>query len=95
MKGCKKCVQHGPGGFSRLLTLNIKKMKIELATESTMISDTTASEVMEQPVVVENYGGGDGVSIVGWDGDSVYMSYRQVNEVCAVMKKYAAKKKKK
>lgn len=70
-------------------------MKIELATESTMISDTNSPDVMEQPVVVENYEGGDGVSIVGYDGDSVYMSYRQVNEVCAVMKKYATGTKKK
>jgi hypothetical protein len=70
-------------------------MKIELATESTMISDTDSLDVMEQPVIVENYQGGDGVSIVGWDGHSVYMSHRQVNEVCAVMKKYAAKNKKK
>jgi hypothetical protein len=68
-------------------------MKIELATESTMISDTHADDLMEQPVIVENYDGG--ISIRGYDGDSVYMSYSQIDEVCAVMKKYAAKKKKK
>lgn len=68
-------------------------MKIELATESTMISDTTSPDIMEQPVVVEDYEGG--ISITGHDGDSVYMSDRMVNEVCAVMKKYATEKKKK
>jgi hypothetical protein len=29
-------------------------MKIELATESTMISDTDSLDVMEQPVIVED-----------------------------------------
>lgn len=70
-------------------------MKIELATESTMVSDTNSPDVMEQPVIVENYSNSSGLSLRGWDGDSVYMSYDMVNEVCAVMKKYATQKKKK
>lgn len=67
----------------------------ELATNSTMVSDTDSPDILEQPVIVEDYEGGDGLSLLGWDGQSVYMSYRQVNEVCRVMKAYASKKKKK
>lgn len=68
-------------------------MKIKLHKESTMISDTTANDVPEQSVVIESYE--DGVSLTGWDGDSVYMSNRMVKEVCAVMTEYASTKKKK
>lgn len=69
-------------------------MKIKLAKESTMVSDTNHdNEPMEQPVVVEQYD--DGISITGWDSDSVYMSHRMVKEVVSVMTEYAKPKKKK
>lgn len=70
-------------------------MKINLASQSTMVSDSEATEVMEQPVIIENYSGGEGLSIVGHNGHSVYMSYRMVKEVTKVMLEYSKPKKKK
>lgn len=70
-------------------------MKVNLATTSTMISDTDAPDVPEQPVIVEDYEGSGGLSLIGWDGETVFMSYRMVKEVCKQMIEYAKPKKKK
>lgn len=71
-------------------------MILKLATESTMVSDTDpGNDASEQPVIIENYANGEGVSIVGYDGDSVYIPYRLVKEVCKQMLEYAKPKKKK
>lgn len=70
-------------------------MKINLASEATMISDTNTEEVPEQPIIVEDYEGSGGISLRGWDGESVYMPYRMVKEVCKQMLEYANPKKKK
>lgn len=70
-------------------------MIINLAVESTLVSDTTAPDVPEQPIVVEDYKGSEGLSIVSWDGNTVYVPYRMVKEVCKVMTQYAKPKPKK
>lgn len=66
----------------------------KLATESQMISDTESPDVPEQPVIVENYEGGEGISLTGWGGDSVYIPYRMVKEVTKVMLEFSKPKKK-
>lgn len=70
-------------------------MTKNLSSEATMISDTNATDIMEQPVIVEDYDGSDGISILGHDGQSVFMPYRMVKEVCKQMLEYAKPKKKK
>lgn len=69
-------------------------MIINLATEATMISDTEYPDVQEQPVIVENHSNGEGISIVGHDGDNVFIPYRMVKEVTKVMNAFATTKKK-
>lgn len=70
-------------------------MKIELPKESVLINDNTATDMPEMPVVISNYSSGEGILLTGVDGESVYMSYRQVKEVCRQMLEYTKPKKKK
>lgn len=53
-------------------------MTKNLSAEATLISDTNAPDLLEQPIIVEDYEGSGGISIVGYDGDSVFMPYRMV-----------------
>lgn len=69
-------------------------MIIIIATESKMVSDYDAPEVPEQPVIIENSTGSEGVSLVGWDGDQIFIPYRMVKEVTKVMNAFATTKKK-
>lgn len=66
-----------------------------LAKESTMVSDTDAPDMPEQPIVIEDYEGSEGLSVTSWEGDSVFIPYRMVKEVCKVMTQYAKPKGKK
>lgn len=69
-------------------------MIVKLAIESIMVSDYEAPEIPEQPVIVENNTGSEGVSLVGWDGDQIFIPYRMVKEVTKVMTAYSTPKKK-
>ncbi len=69
-------------------------MKLNVAHETTIITDTEA-DMPEQPVIIEDTPGSEGLSLTGWDGDSVFVPYRLVKEVCKQMIAYATEKKKK
>lgn len=64
-------------------------MNIYLSDNITMISDNDAPEVPEMPIIIQNYSDGQGISIIGQDGESVYFSYRQVKEMCKQLTVYA------
>lgn len=65
-----------------------------LATESKMVSDTDYPDVPEQPVIVENNEGSEGLSLTSWNGDSIFIPYRMVKEVTKVMLEFSKPKKK-
>ena len=64
-------------------------MKVNLSKECTMISDENEEGALEQPVIIEYYDGSGGLSITGANGDTVFMPYRMVKEVCKQMLEYA------
>lgn len=65
----------------------------DLAIESKMISDTESEDsIMEQPVVVENNSGSDGLTLTDVYGNSIFIPYRMVLDVCKVMKQFSTKK---
>lgn len=70
-------------------------MKVALPADSTMISDSEAPDAQEQPVIVCDYEGSDGVGLIASNNESVYIPYRMVKEVVKQMLEYAKPKKKK
>jgi hypothetical protein len=67
---------------------------IKLPTESVLVNDEGARDIPENPVIVSNYENGEGVSITGIDGESIYFSYRMIPEIVKVLNAYSKPKKK-
>jgi len=64
-----------------------------ISSEVTMVSDAEAPDVPEQPILIEDYSGSEGLSITGYDKQTIYIPYRLVKEVTKVMLGYANTKK--
>lgn len=69
-------------------------MIISLTKESRMVSDYEAPEIPEQPIIIINNTGSEGISLIGWDGDQIFIPYRIVKEVTKVMNAFSTPKKK-
>lgn len=69
-------------------------MITKLSTESVLVSDSEATDFPESPLVVSNYPNGDGIGIMGEDGENIYFSYRMAKDIVKVLTEYSKPKKK-